>query len=221
LTSDAARKAFDLSWEKPSLRDRYGRNPYGQQALLARRLVEAGTSFANVVMEHPGAETPVKQNVVYNSDCHAVNCHVFDDARWRLPYFDQAVSALIEDLYARGLDRQVMLIVTGEFGHTPRINAQKGTGTGILQPGRDHWPGAMSVLVSGGGIRAGQVIGSTNSLGEHPHERPLSPNDLWATVYRHLGIDSNRAFPDLTGRPLPILPHGEVNPGVAVIRELL
>ena len=213
LTSDAARRAFDLSLESDGVRNRYGRNPYGQQALLARRLIEAGTSFANVVMEHPGGPAP--RNAVYNWDCHAVNCHVFDDARWRLPYFDQAVTALIEDLYARGLDRRVMLVVTGEFGHTPRINSQTGTNTRVVQPGRDHWPAAMSLLVSGGGLRTGQVIGSTNALGEHPHERPLSPNDLWATVYRHLGIDSQHAFPDHTGRPLPILPHGEP------IRELL
>ena len=215
LVSDAARKAFDLSLEDPALRDRYGRNPYGQQALLARRLVEAGTSFANVVMEHPGLPTPARRNVVYNWDCHAVNCHVFDDARWRMPHFDRAVSALVEDLHARGLDRRVMLVVTGEFGHTPRINSQKGTANGIVQPGRDHWPGAMSVLVAGGGLRTGQVIGSTNSLGERPHKRPLSPNDLWATVYRHLGIDPEISFPDHSGRPLPVLPDGQP------IRELI
>jgi len=213
LTSDAARRAFDISQEDPSLRDRYGRNPYGQQALLARRLIEAGTSFANVVMESPGGPQP--SDAVYNWDCHAVNCHVFNDARWRFPPFDQAVSALIEDIYARGLDRKVLIVVTGEFGHTPRINYQKGTGNGIMQPGRDHWPAAMSLLVSGGGLRMGQVIGSTNALGEHPQDRPLSPNDVWATVYRHLGIDPNFSFPDHSGRPMPILPDGEP------IRELI
>ncbi len=187
----------------------------GLNLLLARRLVEAGTSFANVVMEHPGLPTPARRNVVYNWDCHAVNCHVFDDARWRMPHFDRAVSALVEDLHARGLDRRVMLVVTGEFGHTPRINSQKGTANGIVQPGRDHWPGAMSVLVAGGGLRTGQVIGSTNSLGERPHKRPLSPNDLWATVYRHLGIDPEISFPDHSGRPLPVLPDGQP------IRELI
>lgn len=213
LTSDGVRQAFDLTMEASALRDRYGRNPYGQQALLARRLVEAGTSFANVVMEHPGGAGPA--NSVYNWDCHAVNCHVFDDARWRLPYFDQAVSALIEDIDARGLDRKILVIVTGEFGHTPRVSYQKGTGTGVMQPGRDHWPGAMSLLVSGGGLRTGQVIGSTNSLGEHPQDRPLSPNDLWATAYRHLGIDTEHSFPDHSGRPIPILADGQP------IRELL
>ena len=214
LTSDKARRAFDLSEEDPAVRKRYGMGPYGQQALVARRLVEAGTSFANVVMEHPGGPPP-GNNVVYNWDCHAVNCHVFRDARWRLPHFDRAVSALIEDLYQRGLDRRVMLVVTGEFGHTPRINSQKGTASKVLQPGRDHWPGAMSMLVSGGGLEVGQVIGSTDAKAEHPRSRPLSPNDLWATVYRHLGIDTEHTFPDFTGRPMPILPDG------APIRELL
>lgn len=213
LTGETARKAFDISQETPAVRDRYGRNPYGQQALLARRLVEAGTSFANVVMEHPGGPSP--PDAVYNWDCHAVNCHVFNDARWRFPPFDQAVSALIEDLYARGLDRQVMVVVMGEFGHTPRISHQKGTGNGIVQPGRDHWPQAMSILVSGGGLRMGQVVGSTNRLGEVPQDRPLSPNDLWATVYRHLGVDTHHTFPDHSGRPMPILPDGEP------IRELI
>jgi len=84
----------------------------------------------------------------------------------------------------------------------------KGTQTKVDQPGRDHWPRAMSMLVSGGGMRTGQVIGATNSKGEEPIERPLSPNDLWATVYQHLGIDHNMAFPDHFGRPMPILPNG-------------
>lgn len=122
---------------------------------------------------------------------------------------------MIEDVYTRGLDRKVMIVVTGEFGHTPRISYQKGTGNGVVQPGRDHWPGAMSILVSGGGLRMGQVVGSTNRLGEAPQDRPLSPNDLWATVYRHLEIDPHIAFPDHAGRPMPILPDGEP------IRELI
>jgi hypothetical protein len=102
-----------------------------------------------------------------------------------------------------------MLVVTGEFGRTPRISSQIGTQTGVMQPGRDHWPNAMSVLVAGAGMRTGQVVGSTNSKGEHPQDRPLTPNDLWATVYRHLGIDYEYALPDHSGRPMPILPFGE------------
>jgi Protein of unknown function (DUF1501) len=206
LMSDAARTAFDLSREPAKLRERYGHHAFGQRALLARRLVEAGASFVTVVMENPGG--PMPKNCTYNWDSHAVNCHLFDDARWRFPFYDQAVTALVEDLYARGLDRKVLLVVTGEFGRTPRIETNIGTQTGVRQPGRDHWPGAMSMLVSGGGMRTGQIIGATNPRGEFPIHRPLKPEDVWATVYRHLGIDWTQSFNDLSGRPLPILPEG-------------
>jgi len=116
---------------------------------------------------------------------------------------------MIEDLYERGLNRRVMLVVTGEFGRTPRLSTQVGSQTKISQPGRDHWPRAMSMLVSGGGMRTGQVIGSTNAKGEEPKDRPLTPNDLWASVYKHLGINPELSFPDHAGRPMPILPFGE------------
>ena len=134
---------------------------------------------------------------------------MFDDLQARLPIYDRAISAIVEDLYERGLDKKVLLVVTGEFGRTPRITNVIGSQTGVMQPGRDHWPQAMSVLLAGGGMRTGQVIGSTNAKGEHPKDRPLTPNDLWATVYRHLGIDYDRSFPDFRGRPMPILPYGE------------
>lgn len=210
LTNDKARTAFDLSQEPEHVRDRYGRHAWGQRALLARRLVEAGCSFVTMVMENPyqSGVSWLKQGT-YNWDSHAVNCHLFDDARVRLPIYDRAVTALVEDIYARGLDKKVMLVVTGEFGRTPRINPTVGSQTGVQQPGRDHWPRAMSMLVAGGGMQTGQIIGSTNSKGEEPKDRPLTPNDLWATVYRHLGIDYTRTFPDHSGRPMPILPFGE------------
>ena len=212
LTNAKAREAFDLSKEPAALRDRYGRHAWGQRALLSRRLVEAGVSFVTMVMENPYGSGGVDwiDRGTYNWDSHAVNCHLFADARVRLPIYDQAVTALVEDLYNRGLDKRVMLVVTGEFGRTPRISERPGTKTKVNQPGRDHWPSAMSMLVAGGGMRTGQVIGSTNNKGEHPVDRPLSPNDLWATVYRHLGIDPEWTFPDLSGRPMSILPHGKV-----------
>src|SRR5690606_3074262 len=195
LTSPKAREAFDLSREPDALRDRYGRHAWGQRALMARRLVEAGASFVTMVMENPyQSGVPMLQQGVYNWDSHAVNCHIFDDAYVRMPIYDQAVTALIEDLYDRGLDKKVLLVVTGEFGRTPRINSQIGSRTGVMQPGRDHWPSAMSVLVAGGGMRTGQVVGATTAKGERPKERPLTPNDLWATVYRHLGIDYQATF---------------------------
>ena len=102
-----------------------------------------------------------------------------------------------------------MLIVSGAFGRTPRINSRKGTASKVVQPGRDHYPGAMSVLVAGGGMQTGQVVGSTTARGERPKDRRLDPNDLLATVYRHLGIDSQERTPDATGRPVPLIPHGE------------
>lgn len=210
ITSPAARKAFDLDSEPDTLRDRYGRHEWGQRALLARRLVEAGVPWVTVVMENPyvsGLKMP--RFGTYNWDSHAVNCHLFKDALYRFPIYDQTVSALVEDLYQRGLDRRVLLVVTGEFGRTPRLSQQVGTQTKIKQPGRDHWPRAMSMLVAGGGMRTGQVVGSTNSKGEEPSERSLSPNDLWATVYRHLGINYELSFPDHSGRPMPILPFGK------------
>ena len=186
LTSDRAKRAFDLSLESPMVRDRYGRHCWGQRALMARRLVEAGVSFVTLIMENPyqsGVEQ-LKQGV-YNWDSHSVNCHIWDDLKVRLPIYDQAVTALIEDVHQRGLDKRTLILVTGEFGRTPRVENQIGTQTGVMQPGRDHWPQAMSFIMAGGGMRTGQVIGSTNSKGEHPADRPLTPNDLWATVYRH------------------------------------
>lgn len=211
MTSDTVRRAFDLGQEPAALRQRYGMHAWGQRALLARRLVEAGASFVTVVMENPyRSGVPFPADGVYNWDSHAVNCHMFNDLRNRLPIYDRAVTALVEDLYARGLDRKVLLIVTGEFGRTPRISHAAGSRNGVQQPGRDHWPSAMSVLVAGGGMKVGQIVGSTNSRGEHPKDRPLTPNDLWATMFRHLGIDYQRTeYLDPTGRPLPILPYGE------------
>jgi hypothetical protein len=211
LQSTIARKAFDIAAEPDRLRERYGMHAWGQRCLLARRLVEYGASFVTMVLENPyQSGLPACKDGTYNWDSHAVNCHIFNDLKQRLPIYDRCVSALIEDLYARGLDRKVMLIVTGEFGRTPRIESSTGTQTGVKQPGRDHWPQAMAVLVAGGGLKTGQVVGSTTSKGENPKDRPLTPNDLWATMFRHLGIDYDNTFSlDHQGRPLPVLPSGE------------
>ena len=188
---------------------------------MARRLVEAGSSFVTVVIENPvkpGQAYP--DGVLYNWDSHAVNGHLYKDARFRLPIYDQTVTALVEDIYNRGLDKKVMVVVTGEFGRTPRVNTQIGTKSKVMQPGRDHWPGAMSLLTFGGGMRTGQVIGSTTAKGEQPKDRPLTPNDLWATVYRHLGINHRDTFPDHSGRPMHILPFGDVIPELLPSRSV-
>lgn len=211
VTTDAARTAFELGKESEKTRARYGNHRYGQRALMARRLVEAGASWVTMVMENA---TPVggemKQNHTYNWDSHAVNCHIFEDTQYKLGFLDQAISALIDDLYARGLNKRVLLVVTGEFGRTPKIEYSVGTQTKVTQPGRDHWPQAMSILVSGA-CKTGTVVGSTTSRAEVPKDRPLSPNDLWATVFSHLGIEYNgTSFPDGSGRPMPMLPYGDV-----------
>jgi hypothetical protein len=213
LTSDKVREAFDLNKEPESVRERYGMNDFGQKGLLARRLVESGARFVNMSWSRPFSNVP--KTSASNWDCHAVNCNLMKDLEWRLPPFDKALTALIEDIYQRGMDRDTMIVVSGEFGHTPKINNQSGTKTGVMQPGRDHWPKAMSVLVSGGGTRTGQVIGATNSKGEYPVDRAMSPNDLWVNMLQHLGIDPNLILHDELDRPIPVLPFGKA------IKELL
>ena len=211
LTSAQARDAFDLSKEPDQIRDRYGRNQWGQQCLMARRLVEAGVEIVTTEFDGPLCGR------VGNWDDHAVNHHVFDALKFRLPYFDQAVSALIEDIYSRGLDQQVLVVVAGEFGRTPRISyvASSGEGqssapVGTVQPGRDHWPNANSMLFAGGGIQTGLVIGATDARGEEAVERRVGPGDFLATIYQHLGIDVDRTtLVTREGRPTPILSSGK------------
>lgn len=214
LLSSRAREAFDLSREPDAVRDRYGRNQWGQQCLMARRLVEAGVEIITTEFDGPLCGR------VANWDDHAVNHHVFDALSHRAPYFDQAVSALIEDVYERGLDRRVMVIVTGEFGRTPRISHVASSGEGVasapagtVQPGRDHWPRAGSMLFAGGGIATGQVVGATDARGEDPISRRVTPEDFLATIYQHLGIDfRNIHIEDFTGRPTPIIRDGNPVP---------
>lgn len=199
LTGDAARRAFDIGREPPRLRDRYGRTRVGQSLLLARRLAEAGAGLVTVMAG--SFDTP---NGNSNWDDHAVAWNIFDQMRLRLPVYDQALTALIEDIYDRGLGRKILVCALGEFGRTPKVSVGPGG-----RPGREHHPAAMSILVSGGGLRMGEVVGSTDARGERPRDRPLRPTDFLATVYAHLGIDPRREFRDFAGRPLPILPDGE------------
>ena len=208
LTNPQIAQAFAIDREEAKTRDRYGRHLWGQSCLLARRLAEAGASVITIDALAPELGKPV----YFSWDDHANPANGWDLAtgmRYRAEHLDPALSALIEDIYERGLDRKIMLVAMGEFGRTPRL-----TSAGGVQ-GRDHWPDAMCALVSGGGLKMGQVVGSTNSRGEYPQDRPLTPQDVLATIYRHLGIDFRREFIDLTGRPIPILGSGEP------IRELL
>ena len=210
LSSPEAARAFDLTQEEDKLRDRYGRNSWGQQCLMARRLVEAGVDIVTTEFDGPLCGR------VANWDDHAVNHHVFDANAHRAPFYDQAISALIEDLYDRGLDKRVMVVVTGEFGRTPRISNVASSGGGVasaakgtVQPGRDHWPRANTMLFSGGGIETGQIIGATDARGEDPISRRVTPYDFLMTIFHHLGYDPVQlALKNFAGRRNPIFSKG-------------
>jgi hypothetical protein len=209
LTNPRTRDAFDLSKEDPKIRDRYGRNRWGQQLLLARRLVESGVDIITSSLSGPLCGR------VQNWDDHAVNHHIFDALRFRMGAYDRAVSALIEDVYARGLNKRVLVVVTGEFGRTPKIEYSRSTGAGdasaaagVLQPGRDHWPRAFSNIWAGGGIQTGGIIGATDKRGEDVTERACGPGDFLSTVYHHLGIDSKATIDDFNGRPTALVNDG-------------
>ena len=190
-----ARVAFDIEKEDPKLRDRYGRGPWGHYTLLARRLVESGVTFVTVDMPHWDDHSRIK-----------------DGHGYKLPVVDQAVSTLIDDLSLRGMLDDVLVVVMGEFGRTPRLNQGQ---PGIPIPGRDHWGNAISVMMAGGGLQGGAIVGKTNEKAEHPIERALKPNNVLATIYHVMGIDPTLTFPDHSGRPIPILPDNEP------IREIL
>jgi hypothetical protein len=185
ITDTKAQRAFDVQREPDKLRESYGRHDLGQCCLLARRLVEAGVTF--VTIQAGGGW-----------DTHADN---FKQLKTQLlPKYDQAVAALVSDLYYRGLQNDVLVMALGEFGRTPRINGGAG---------RDHWPGAMSILYAGGGLKMGQAIGTTNALAEHPTSKPATPGCVLSTMYHVLGIDHHHVFYDQAQRPLPILNEGQ------------
>ncbi|MDA0832892.1 MAG: DUF1501 domain-containing protein [Planctomycetota bacterium] len=188
ILSGKAQEAFNLEKEDPKHRAKYGPGPWGQYTLMARRLVEAGATFVTVDMPHWDDHSNIK--VTHGT---------------KLPHVDMAVSALLDDLEVRGMLDNVMILVMGEFGRTPRINNGQ---PGIPIPGRDHWGDAISVLMAGGGLRGGTVIGATNEKAEFPVERALKPADILATVYHALGIDYTMKFDDRAGRPVAMLDEG-------------
>ena len=200
MTSKEARAAFDLSREDAKARARYGPSRVGQSCLLARRLIEAGSRF--VTVNDDGWDT--------HDNAWKRLAGTFSEGRQvyagKLPDLDLAVSALLEDLEARGLLESTLVLVMGEFGRTPKLNAAGG---------RDHWPRASSVLMAGGGVKRGMVVGETDVYGELPAERPVGPEDVLRTVYHLLGIDADAEYRTPTGRPVRILDKGEL------IREAL
>ena len=190
ITGPAAREAFNINQEDPRLRDRYGRHNWGQSAMLARRLVEAGSTFVAVHLggwDHHWDLQPSYERL--------------------LPIVDSLVYGLFTDLQERGLLDQVLVMLGGEFSRTPRMNdgGNGGAPRSMGTPGRDHWGNAMFWLMGGGGVRGGTIVGSTDRLGERPHSRPVTPCNIHATIYNVLGIDPRLQVTDPSGRPVNVI----------------
>lgn len=194
LLSPKAKTAFDLSREPQKLRDRYGRDVFGQSALLARRLVEAGVTFVTI-------HTEAKPNGHW--DTHDNNFAMLK--RLLLPFLDRALSALIDDLSDRGLLDSTLVVVTGDMGRTPKVNARAG---------RDHWPQCGFCLFAGGGTKAGVVHGVTDKIAAYPTDHPVSAGDLVSTVYHLVGVDPEGMVPDHTNRPTHISHGGKPIRGI-------
>jgi hypothetical protein len=178
-----AREAFDLTREPQYLRDRYGPG-VGQELLLARRLCEAGAGF-----------------VTLNNGYWDFHGGIIPGCNQLCPPLDRAVAAFIDDVHARGMHNDILLVVTGEFGRTPRINGG---------PGRDHWAPVNDALVIGGGLRMGQVIGESDACAAQPRTRPITPGDFFATILHALGIDPRIQFTHPSGRPVYMIEEGAV-----------
>jgi hypothetical protein len=194
MSSQKARDAFELHREDAAVREKYGMNRFGQSCLLARRLVEAGVRFVTINM----FET------------------VFDEITWDIhgskpfspiscyrdlvgPMFDMAYSSLLEDLSQRGLLSNTMVVAFGEFGRTPKVNPAGG---------RDHWPQCWSILMGGGPLKGGKIVGASDDIGAAPKDRPTTPAEVAATIYKGLGIDPHAELPGAQGRPIPLVDRG-------------
>jgi hypothetical protein len=184
ISAPKAREAFDIDKEPAALRDRYGRNEAGQRMLMARRLVEAGVRM--VTLTYAGWD--------FHNDLTA-------GMRRQMPALDQALAALIQDLDSRGLLQRTLIMVSSEFGRTPKINQTAG---------RDHWPKVFSVVLAGGGIKGGMVYGASNATASEPDSDPVSPGDLATTMYHLLGIVADKELMAPGGRPIEIVDGGEV-----------
>ncbi len=196
LTGNAVQRAFDLTQESVATRELYGKHLWCQQALLARRLVEAGVAFVTIDLSYHTASG--------TWDNHGDNIPPYGGIskglKPLLPLFDHMLTTLVSDLGQRGLLDDVLVIAMGEFGRTPIMGTQGST------DGRDHWPQVMSMSLAGGGLRHGQIIGSTDKDGGQIKNRPVTPGDLAATIYRHMGVPLDATYLDDSGRPLFIVP---------------
>jgi hypothetical protein len=190
VSGQAARRAFNINTEDPRLRDQYGRHTWGQSTLLARRLVEAGSTFVSVLFagwdHHWDLEAGMKRY---------------------LPMVDSCVSTLFRDLEDRGLLETTLVVLCGEFSRTPKMNdgGNGGKPRSMGTPGRDHWGNSMFCLLGGGGVKGGQIVGSTDRLGTRPNTRPVVPANIHATIYQVLGIDPKLQLLDPSGRPVQVL----------------
>jgi hypothetical protein len=191
MSSAKAREAFALEKEPEKMRDRYGRTRFGQSCLMARRLIEAGVRFVTVNM----FET-VFDEVTWDIHGSRPFTDVQQMAKEVVPNFDNAYTALLEDLSERGLLSNTMVVALGEFGRTPKINPAGG---------RDHHPGVWSILMGGGPIKGGQVIGESDELGYIPKTRPVTPGEVAATIYKGLGLDPHKELPGPQNRPIPMV----------------
>jgi hypothetical protein len=187
VSSERTRVALDIRLESSALRDRYGRHLFGQSCLMARRLVEAGVRYVTVHYDCIDG---------YSWDSHLNSADV---KQHLLPTFDQAFAALIDDLSQRGLLDETLVVATGEMGRTPKANAQWG---------RDHWSTLFPAVLAGGGIPGGRVYGQSDADAAYPTDKPVTPEDLAATLYHALGIDPELRLPDPEGRPTPIVEGG-------------
>ncbi len=193
LSSETTQRAFRLSEEAPALRDSYGRNVYGQSALLARRLIQAGTRVVTISWA-PDA------NATW--DTHGSNFRTLKSTL--LPQLDSACSSLITDLMDRGMLERTLIAVFGDFGRTPKINANNA--------GRDHWNFCYSLMLVGGGFQRGLIYGSSDSTGAFPATHPLVPGDIVSTIYRALGVLPTTEIYDQFQRPYRVVPGGEIVP---------
>ena len=191
IASEDAKRAFRLKEEPESLRQKYGGKSIGQSCLLARRLVERGVPF--VTVNNRGWDTHEQLQVRLKDGFAGAKVGV-----GLIPSLDHALSALIWDLDQRAMLDETLVVVMGEFGRTPKLNTRGG---------RDHWPRVFSVLLAGGGVAGGQVIGGSDSVGESPRDRPVTPSDLAATIYTLLGINPKREFHTDDGRPVRVSPY--------------
>ena len=183
VTGDHVRQAFDLTQEDDKLRDRYGRHQYGQSALLARRLVQAGTRVVTINTGYWDHHNDIEPGLEEH-----------------LPPLDQAMATLVEDLNERGMLDDVIIYCAGEFGRTPLMNGHAG---------RDHWSKCFTVMLAGGGIQGGRVVGASEKWGGGVKERPATPLDVMATIYQQLGISLDTHYNDATGRPVSIVGAGQ------------